>query len=211
MTSIRLTILTLILSVTFLRGQTIPSSAQTDSTRSTNTSNKRQFDAYLFGGLGGSEVTMQNGFGGTELKGGFASGLSFTAHYKFHSFGLYSFFVNKKEPIWTHDLIPTLTSSNAALTYGVGIYENYFSAAIVAGVGYTSTWMKFRTPDLYVQQLGIYTTNQYQIPMAVIGAQASVHGRVFGFGVKGFYNISDKVSNYFILAGLEIRLTGGVD
>ena len=190
----------LIISISFLT--IIPAHSQVDTT-SLPIKNKSNLFAFI--GLGGGGAIMKNSLGEDEIKNGFARALSLTYQNKSNVFSFYTSALTKNESL-SSDRVPTLTSSNIAMTYGRGLYGDGFLTAFVAGIGYTSSWMKFQNPD--PRSPNIYETKEFKNAIAVLGIQASAHGKYLGIGMQGFYNFSSSFSNYFLLIGLEIKLPG---
>ena len=177
--------------------------AQTDTLSAT----KNTMGGSLFLGLAGV-----GGATAVDTKQGFSQGISARLNYRFHTFDLYLSHIKENEANYTNnggrDLTETFNSSNFGLTYGVGTYRKHLSAACTAGINYSSTLMMFKNNDTYyslTHPTGNDTRNYHKIN-ACFGLQASVHGKILGFGMKAYYNISNNFSVYSILAGLEINI-----
>src|ERR1035437_7078227 len=150
----------------------------------------RKFGCSVFGGLGK---------GGNDQKDGFAYGGSARVHYNIHTVNVYASLATKSEQINGKSADYTLYGSCYGFTYGIGAYDKNVSASIGAGLAYLQTKMIFgggvNETKVYYDKLG-----------ACIGGQFSAHGKYLGFGIQMYFNVTTPVTNYTILAGLEIRL-----
>ncbi len=143
------------------------------------------------------------GIGGNEKKNGFCRGFSMAYHWRVHAFDIYYSHTTKREAIRTKDRELTLNSSNYGFSYGLGIYDENFSVAALAGVGYSNINMILRV-DPGSNPTGLFASSADSKFGATIGLNGSMHFGILGLSAKGYYNIFDRLSTYSLLLGVNI-------
>jgi len=146
------------------------------------------------------------GAGGNNIKQGFSRGIAVGYHYRIHAFDMYVSRITKREAIRTKDLELTLDNVNYGLLYGVGMFNDNFSAALVGGIGYSHIVLTI-PGDPNATPWVAYVTNNYSKFGACAGVQAEIKGRVIGFSGKFYYNIFDQLSTYSLLVGVQMTFT----
>jgi hypothetical protein len=190
------------LIILFTIGTILPTFSQVDTTSYMSKYKvDNTFGFSFFGGLG---------VGGNGIKQGFARGLDTRFHYRSHTFDTYASRTTEYEAEYAYgskDLTLTYDSHNYGLTYGLGIYKEHFSAACVAGIGYSSTTMIIVNPDLNSIPYTIYLHKDYSKVSACFGLQAGVRKNIFGLSAKFYCNVSDghARTNYNVLFGLDLN------